>query len=74
MRRVTMATRDELVVAVRGRYANSGRGEKTRILDEFVAVTGFHRKHAMRVLRGEQATRGAPRPARRLYDEQFAMR
>jgi hypothetical protein len=37
MRRVTMATRDELVVAVRGRYANSGRGEKTRILDEFVA-------------------------------------
>ena len=69
MRRVTMATRDELVVAVRGRYANSGRGEKTRILDEFVAVTGFHRKHAMRVLRGEQTTRGAPRPARRLYDE-----
>ena len=64
-----MATRDELVVAVRGRYANSGRGEKTRILDEFVAVTGFHRKHAMRVLRGEQTTRGAPRPARRLYDE-----
>ena len=58
MRRVSMATRDELVVAVRGRYANSGRGEKTRILDEFVAVTGFHRKHAMRVLRGEQTTRG----------------
>ena len=69
MRRVTMATRDELVVAVRERYANSERGEKTRILDEFVAVTGFHRKHAMRVLRGEQTTRGAPRPARRLYDE-----
>jgi hypothetical protein len=44
MRRVTMATRDELVVAVRERYANSERGEKTRILDEFVAVTGFHRK------------------------------
>jgi hypothetical protein len=48
MRRVTMATRDELVVAVRERYANSERGEKTRILDEFVAVAGFHRKHAMR--------------------------
>src|SRR5215467_4921025 len=69
MRRVTMATRDELVVAVRERYANSERRGKSRILDEFVAVTGFHRKHAMRVLRGEQATRGAPRPARRLYDE-----
>jgi hypothetical protein len=69
MRRVTMATRDELVVAVRERYANSERCEKARILDEFVAVTGFHRKHAMRVLRGEQITRSAPRPARRLYDE-----
>jgi hypothetical protein len=37
MRRVTMATRDELVVAVRERYANSERRGKTRILDEFVA-------------------------------------
>jgi hypothetical protein len=64
-----MATRDELVVAVCERYANSERDEKTRILDEFVAVTGLHRKHTMRVLRGEQTTRGAPRPARRLYDE-----
>jgi hypothetical protein len=44
MRRVTMATRDELVVAVQERYANGERREKTRILDEFVAVTGFHRK------------------------------
>ena len=57
MRQVTMATRDELVVAVRERYANSERGEKTRILDEFVAVTGFHRKYANRVLCGEQTTR-----------------
>jgi hypothetical protein len=24
---------------------------KGKVLDEFVAVTGFHRKHAMRVLR-----------------------
>ena len=48
MRQVTMATRDELVEAVRERYASGGRDEKTRILDEFVAVTGFHRKHAMR--------------------------
>jgi len=47
MRRVTTATRDELVVAVRERYPKSERSEKARILDEFVAVTGFHGKHAM---------------------------
>jgi hypothetical protein len=31
-----------------GRYASAGRPEKAKILDEFVALTGFHRKHAMR--------------------------
>ena len=47
-----MATRDELVAAVAERYARSDRAERGRILDEFVAVTGHHRKHAMRLLRG----------------------
>lgn len=70
MRRVSMATRDELVAAVSERYGGGGRDEKGRILDEFVAVTGFHRKHAMRVLRGGLAKRpSAPRPERRIYDE-----
>jgi hypothetical protein len=64
MRRVTMATRGELVVAVCDRYTKSERCEKTRILDEFVAVTGFHRKHAMRLLRGQQTTRATRLPAR----------
>ena len=65
-----MATRDELVTALHRRYGTSDRGEKTRILDEFVAITGFHRKHAMRLLRvGSSARRkGAARPSRRLYD------
>src|SRR3954447_11383139 len=70
MRRVSMATRDELVAAVIERYSNGRRAEKGRILDEFVAVTGFHRKHAMCVLRGGAANRrSTPRPERRLYDE-----
>jgi hypothetical protein len=33
------------------RYRMSNRVEKGRILDEFVAIAGFHRKHAMRLLR-----------------------
>ncbi|HEX8758550.1 MAG TPA: ISNCY family transposase, partial [Pseudonocardiaceae bacterium] len=47
-----MATRNESVAAVAERYARSSRLERGRILDEFVAVTGHHRKHAMRLLRG----------------------
>jgi hypothetical protein len=44
-----MAARDELVAAIAGRYAQGDRAERGRILDEFAAVTGFHRKHAMRL-------------------------
>jgi hypothetical protein len=32
------------------RYRRATRGEKTRLLDEVVAVTGFHRKAAIRLL------------------------
>ncbi len=70
MRQVSMATRDELISAVAARYRGSGRGEKIRILDEFAAVTGYHRKHAVRLLRAGPSKRGpTSRPERRLYDE-----
>lgn len=36
MRKVSMATRAELILAIRGRYASAGRPEKAKILDEFV--------------------------------------
>jgi hypothetical protein len=65
-----MATRDELLTALTGRYQSSGRQEKGRILDEFAAMTGHHRKHAMRLLRaGACDRRNGLRPHRRLYDD-----
>jgi hypothetical protein len=70
MRKVSMATREELVAATGCRYLVADRREKKRILDEIVAVTGFHRKHAMRLLRQESGGRRRdPRPQRRLYDD-----
>ncbi len=64
-----MATRDEFVRAVSERYGQAGRVERGRILDEFAAVTGLHRKHAMRLLRGgTRVLRCSPRPGRRVYD------
>ncbi len=54
-----MATRTELVEAIIERYRSSCRVDKQRILDEFVAVTGYHRKHAIRVLRHRET--GPPR-------------
>ncbi|EGE58881.1 hypothetical protein GGE50_007266 [Rhizobium leguminosarum] len=65
-----MATRAELVAAISCRYVLGGRAEKARMLDEFVALTGFHRKHAMRLLRGERKpAKGGPRPGRRVYGD-----
>jgi hypothetical protein len=65
-----MATRRELVVAIRGRYASVQRGDKIKILDEFVALTGFHRKHAMPLLRGATPpSETGSRPGRRVYGE-----
>ncbi|MEA3149589.1 MAG: hypothetical protein QOD56_528 [Gammaproteobacteria bacterium] len=70
MGQISMATRNELVPALAGRYAASNRKERGRILDEFTAVSGLHRKHAMRLLRaGLPSRRSGPRPARRLYND-----
>ncbi len=45
-----MATRRELKQAIGERYRTAGRWERRQILDEFTRVTGYHRKHALRVL------------------------
>ena len=70
MRKMSTTARDELVNALARRYAVGTRQEKTRILDELEAVTGFHRKHAMRVLRsGPTGPRTEGRASRRIYDD-----
>lgn len=69
MRKVSMATRRELIEAVGARYRSADRASKGKVLDEFVAITGFHRKHAMRLLRAEPLIRETTRPERRIYNE-----
>ena len=64
-----MATRKELIRAVGARYLGASRGEKQKILDEFVALTGYHRKHAIRILSGEPTGEHPAVPRDRIYDE-----
>ncbi|MCP5044217.1 MAG: transposase, partial [bacterium] len=65
-----MATRREVLRVVRERYVGKSRSKKSRILDEFVAVTGYHRKHAIRLLnQQEDEVDTPPRVGRRIYDE-----
>jgi len=67
---VNREARVELTRAIAERYRGSTKDEKTLILNEFVRLTGYHRKHALRVLRKRSPDRksvSATRP--RLYDE-----
>ena len=48
---MSVTTRRELIDAVAARYRAAGRNPKKEILDEFVKVKGFHRKHAIRALK-----------------------
>jgi hypothetical protein len=51
---------------LRGRYRKARKKERTRILDEFVATTGYHRKHAIALLRGKRQHHNPKVPIRHL--------
>src|SRR5215831_6529719 len=68
-RQLSLASRRELTEAIAGRYRMADRDEKQKILDEFTQVTGFHRKHAIRVLSQKAKVGAATRVRSRLYDE-----
>lgn len=63
--------RKELVIAIRERYSRVSKGEKASILNEFTRVSGYHRKHAIRLLRNLMANE--PRlkvmSSNKVYDE-----
>lgn len=63
-----MATRRELTAVVRRRYSEADRGGRKLILDEFTKITGYHRKHAIRLLT-ESPTPARERPCRHIYRE-----
>ena len=69
-RTVSTETRQDLLQAVRERYRGSLKEEKLRILDEFVAVTGYHRKHSIRLFNAAPVAGRLGRRARLpVYDE-----
>ena len=48
---ISKMAKQELLATIRDRYRESSKKDKGRILDEFVAVTGHHRKHGIRLPR-----------------------
>ncbi|MER8887603.1 transposase family protein [Mesorhizobium sp. M0816] len=64
------AMRMELANAVRDRYATAANKDKRRILEEFIAATGYHEKSAIRVLNSSsKPKRRQSRQPPSIYDE-----
>lgn len=52
---MSLKSKSELLEVVRPRYLKANKIEKQKILDEFTSATGYHRKHAIRVLKNRVA-------------------
>jgi hypothetical protein len=50
---MSLKSKCELLEAVQPRYLKANKAEKQKILDEFTNATGYHRKHAIRVLKSK---------------------
>ena len=50
---MSLKSKHELLEVVRPRYLRASKFEKQKILDEFTSATGYHRKHAIRVLKNK---------------------
>lgn len=62
---MTARSKKEYLEALRPRYLRAGKAERGRILDEAVAVTQYHRKAVIRVLRSAPQSPPKKRPGRR---------
>jgi len=50
---MSLKSKRELLETVRPRYLKANKIEKQKMLDEFTSATGYHRKHAIRVLKNQ---------------------
>jgi hypothetical protein len=67
-------TDDSYLMQLQARYRQASKKEKSRILEEFVKTTGYHRKHATAVLNGRRERVRGPiqRPRRAQYGAEEA--
>jgi hypothetical protein len=57
---------ESYLTKLRERYRKARKKVRSKILDELVATTGYHRKHAIALLRGKRRHRNPKTPIRRL--------
>lgn len=62
---MSQRSKRELLETIQPRYLKAKKSGKARMLDEFVAATGYHRKYAIRVLKHGRKARGLRKKGRR---------
>jgi len=66
---MSLSAKRESLARIHGRYQRAGRPHKSRILDEFCATCGYHRKAALRLLNRPLPTAPPRRPGPKIiYD------
>lgn len=65
---------DKYLASLKKRYAQATKKERSKILDEYVETTGYHRKHASAILSGKRKRVKRPirRPRRSIYTAEDA--
>jgi len=68
------SAKDRYLDSLKKRYAQASKKERSKILDEYVQTTGYHRKHAMAILSGRYQPRKRPfhRPRKTIYTAEDA--
>jgi len=69
---MSLKARRELLTATAKRYQQACKPEKTSILDEFTAVTGYHRKYAISLLKNHIPQRGTSPPRKRTRQRKYS--
>ena len=67
---ISKPAKRELLRVLHERYLHASKADKSKILDEFVALTHCHRNHAIRLITKDQSViREASPLARRIYSQ-----
>ncbi len=62
---MSQRSKREMIATIHPRYLKANKVGKKQILDEFVEITGYHRKYAIRVLKHGPKPKGLKKPGRR---------
>ena len=64
---MSLKSKRDLLEVVRPRYLKASKIDKRQMLDEFTSVTGYHRKHAIRVLKNQKPLRNRLKKKTKTY-------